>query len=136
MPQGLAGGLMSVATATARKLRYPSVTAFPKATLSAQVPTGYDAFSTLAPLMYAVAVAVAEPEPGAGSEPPSWGATTSSVAPTRNWLYGQYAVALAAVARACSSENSAVVSPCVRHVSAICAASFPECTFSDVMVKS
>ena len=40
MPQGLAGGEMSVATAMARKSRTPEVTAVPKATRSAHVPTG------------------------------------------------------------------------------------------------
>lgn len=52
IPQGLAGGHTSVATATAlNALTPPSVTAFPKATRSAHVPTGYDAFSTLAPVV-------------------------------------------------------------------------------------
>ncbi|KAF3075799.1 hypothetical protein CFAM422_002363 [Trichoderma lentiforme] len=49
IPHGLAGGLISVATAIARNVLMPLVTAVPKATLSAHVPTGYDAFSTLAP---------------------------------------------------------------------------------------
>lgn len=40
MPQGLAGGEMFVATATALKSRCPSVTALPNATRSAHVPTG------------------------------------------------------------------------------------------------
>lgn len=49
MPQGLAGGLISVATAMARNFLMPLVTAVPKATRSAHVPTGYAAFSTFAP---------------------------------------------------------------------------------------
>lgn len=57
IPQGLAGGDMSVATPSALNmpiLKPPAVlvTALPKATRSAQVPTGYAAFSTLAPSMY------------------------------------------------------------------------------------
>ncbi len=40
MPQGLAGGEISVATATALNFLWPSVTALPNATRSAQVPTG------------------------------------------------------------------------------------------------
>lgn len=40
MPQGLAGGAMSVATATLLNFLWPSVTALPKATRSAHVPTG------------------------------------------------------------------------------------------------
>lgn len=51
MPQGLAGGEMSVATARARMSprRAPSTTAVPRAVRSAHVPTGYAAFSTFAP---------------------------------------------------------------------------------------
>jgi hypothetical protein len=52
IPHGLAGGLISVATATALNLICPCVTAAPNATLSAHVPTGYDAFSTFAPSIY------------------------------------------------------------------------------------
>lgn len=40
IPHGLAGGEISVATARALKSRWPSVTALPSATRSAQVPTG------------------------------------------------------------------------------------------------
>lgn len=56
---------MSVATAMALKSLCPPTTAVPKATLSAQVPTGYDAFSTFAPSIY-------------------WPALVRIVAPTRN----------------------------------------------------
>lgn len=52
IPHGLAGGEISVATATALNFLCPSVTAFPNATRSAQVPTGYAAFSTFAPSIY------------------------------------------------------------------------------------
>jgi hypothetical protein len=51
MPHGLAGGEMSVDTAMARKRRWPSTMARERAERSAQMPTGYEAFSMLAPLM-------------------------------------------------------------------------------------
>jgi len=53
MPHGLQNSLMSVATAIALMSPYltPCTIAVPRATRSAQVPTGYEAFSTLAPLM-------------------------------------------------------------------------------------
>lgn len=51
MPHGLAGVAASVATATARKPRWPATTAVCSATRSAHVVTGYEAFSTLAPEM-------------------------------------------------------------------------------------
>lgn len=51
IPQGDAPGVISVATATALNDRCPAAMAVPKATRSAQVPTGYEAFSTLTPVM-------------------------------------------------------------------------------------
>ena len=53
MPQGLHGLSVFVATAIALKApsRSPDAIAVPNATLSAHVPTGYAAFSTLAPVI-------------------------------------------------------------------------------------
>jgi hypothetical protein len=57
IPHGLAGlpGAEFVATARALRSPYfrPCTTAVPRATRSAHVPTGYAAFSTLAPMMMA-----------------------------------------------------------------------------------
>src|SRR5690606_7362513 len=49
IPQGGVASGASVATATAVNSRCPATTAAPRATRSAQVPAGYDAFSTLQP---------------------------------------------------------------------------------------
>ena len=79
MPHGEQCSFMSVATATARNEPrvYPECTAVPNATRSAHVPTGYEAFSTLAPVMTVVVEAEAEAEAEEGR---GW---TRSEAPTR-----------------------------------------------------
>lgn len=69
IPHGELGGLTSVATPIARNLVFPSVIAFTSAVRSAQIPTGYEAFSTLAPVTH---------------EPSS----QRSAAPTRKFEYG------------------------------------------------
>lgn len=75
IPHGLAGSVAFVATANALNApaRRPEDIAVPMATRSAQVPTGYAAFSTLAPEIVLPVVV---------------GFTSSSVAPTWKLLYG------------------------------------------------
>jgi hypothetical protein len=117
MPQGLHGASTSVATLIALNFLKPCTTAVPIATRSAQVPTGYEAFSTLAPLI----------------KRPS---TVRRVAPTRNWLYGQYAALFASTARRCSSSKSFLLSPKALQVSSTAALLLLSKIWGDVIVRS
>lgn len=80
IPHGLAGGLTSLLTATARTSgiagRAKLATSAARAQRSAHVPTGVDATSTLAPAKRVCVL------PGAG-------AAMRTLAPTRKLLYGQ-----------------------------------------------
>jgi hypothetical protein len=110
MPHGLAGGLISVATARALNFLSPWLTAAPIATLSAHVPTGYDALSTFTPSI-------------------NWSLSVRTQEPTRNREYGQCALSLAARLREWSVSNWALVIPCSAQACETCEGLLEERSF-------